>query len=875
MTRSYNPYRTTSDETYGWTDTTYDGLGRATRVETFDRFGASTVAVTTAYAGNGTTVTDQAGKVRRSITDGLGRLVRVDEPEANGNLGAVTAPIQPTSYVYDVLDDLAKVTQGGQTRFFMYDSLKELIRASNPEQNTNASIALTDPLTGNSQWSMKYVYDANSNLSQKVDPRNITCNYVYDALNRVTSRSYIGDPSNTPAVTYSYDALPVLYSKGRLTQVSSSVSTLDYLEYDQLGRVKQTRQTTAGGDASGYTTSYGYNLAGEMISEIYPSGKEIKTSYDSAGRVGQVSRYIAAVFDKTYASTFSYAAHGATKSFQLGNSKWEHTNFNSRVQPLQIGLGTSDTNSSILQLDYGYGATNSNNGNVLSQTITIGVTVMTQSYGYDALNRLSSASEGPAWSQTYDCDRYGNRAVRVGSYIPTPALTPQSVNSTDFSAFSQSTNKIIRSGFGYDSAGNLTSDPTTAANAMVDDAENRQISYTKTGVTTTYSYDGDGRRVKKVDSTGTIIFVYNAGGQLIAEYHSDPVPPPAGGGGTSYLTSDHLGSTRVVTKSDGTVKARYDYLPFGEELGATIGQRTTGMGYNLADSTKQKFTQKERDNESGLDYFGARYYSSAQGRFTSPDKPFVNQLESDPQTWNLYMYARKNPLLYVDPTGEDYVLYEYNYDEEKKAWVRTGNTYQVADIANLPKGYTVYGGNENTVYVQGPNGTRFTAQYIAGDPGGVSVQAQYTISALGDGVGAELDRSAQGSRNLIGGFAGVTAAGGAIAGAAAYVAPAALPFIVRAVEKVSVTGPSIAVTLLSKAQDPKLRNIINDLYRVAAKIGSGSSADAFRADGSHALKLEYSIRGLQNVLKNPNLSQTDRDIANYLINDMKNALSGK
>ena len=56
------------------------------------------------------------------------------------------------------------------------------------------------------------------------------------------------------------------------------------MEYDQLGRVKQTKQTSAGGDASGYTTKYGYNLANEMISETYPSGKEMRTSYDGAGR---------------------------------------------------------------------------------------------------------------------------------------------------------------------------------------------------------------------------------------------------------------------------------------------------------------------------------------------------------------------------------------------------------------------------------------------------------------------------------------------------------------------------------------------------------------------------------------------------------------
>ena len=102
----------------------------------------------------------------------------------------------------------------------------------------------------------------------------------------MTNRSYSSDPSSTPGVTYSYNALAVLYSNGRLAQVSSSVSTFDYLEYDQLGRVKQTKQTTLGGDASGYTTSYGYDLASEMTSESYPSGKEIRTSYDTAGRVG-------------------------------------------------------------------------------------------------------------------------------------------------------------------------------------------------------------------------------------------------------------------------------------------------------------------------------------------------------------------------------------------------------------------------------------------------------------------------------------------------------------------------------------------------------------------------------------------------------------
>jgi RHS repeat-associated protein len=81
------------------------------------------------------------------------------------------------------------------------------------------------------------------------------------------------------------------------------------------------------------------------------------------------------------------------------------------------------------------------------------------------------------------------------------------------------------------------------------------------------------------------------------------------------------------------------------------------MGYSAADSTKQKFTQKERDNESGLDYFLARYYSSAQGRFTSVDPITMKKMRLiDPQRSNLYIYARNNPLVYVDANGADITL---------------------------------------------------------------------------------------------------------------------------------------------------------------------------------------------------------------------------
>jgi RHS repeat-associated protein len=217
------------------------------------------------------------------------------------------------------------------------------------------------------------------------------------------------------------------------------------------------------------------------------------------------------------------------------------------------------------------------------------------------------------------------------------------------------------SGFGYDNSGNVTSDPY--ASVIGYDAENHQTTYGAS----TYSYDGDGRWVKKQVGSTTTVFVYNVAVQLIAEYDNSSSPPP--GSGTSYLISDHLGSTRAVIKADGTV-ARHDYLPFGEEIPSSVGSRSSVVGYSAADDTRQKFTEKERDSESGLDYFGARYYSSAVGRFTSVDPITVTFARMvDPQQMSLYTYARNNPLVFVDPTGMIIDTSRLSEDDLKK-WQR-------------------------------------------------------------------------------------------------------------------------------------------------------------------------------------------------------------
>jgi YD repeat-containing protein len=183
-----NPLRATAGATDGWTRATKDDFGRVIEVATFA--GASqppssgtntnwTGSVTTSYDRIYTTVTDQAGKVRRSFSDGLGRLQRVDEPDGNGNLGTVDAPVQPTTYSYDALGNLTLVQQGGQQRQFVYDSLSRLREAYNPEQVNSSS----------QQVATTYSYDDASNLLSRTNPTGSAVSFTYDGLNRVLTKT--------------------------------------------------------------------------------------------------------------------------------------------------------------------------------------------------------------------------------------------------------------------------------------------------------------------------------------------------------------------------------------------------------------------------------------------------------------------------------------------------------------------------------------------------------------------------------------------------------------------------------------------------------------------------------------------------------------
>ncbi len=139
----------------------------------------------------------------------------------------------------------------------------------------------------------------------------------------------------------------------------SSVSTTKYTAFDILGRVTGHKQTT---DGNAYTTGYTYYLSGAVNEQTYPSGRVVKNTLDADGSLGLVqSKKTSSDFYRPYASNFLYNAAGAVTAMRLGNERWENTEFNSRLQPTKIGLGSGVNSQSLLKLEYSYGTT-ANNG---------------------------------------------------------------------------------------------------------------------------------------------------------------------------------------------------------------------------------------------------------------------------------------------------------------------------------------------------------------------------------------------------------------------------------------------------------------------------------------------------------------------------------
>ena len=241
-------------------------------------------------------------------------------------------------------------------------------------------------------------------------------------------------------------------------------------------------------------------------------------------------------------------------------------------------------------------------------------------------------------------------------------LTPTA--SSNFNSQNQST--LLST---YDDNGNLK---TASGYSTTFDPEGRLLTITLNGQATTYTYDGEGNRIMKQivtplsqnqTSVVTTAYVYDAFGNLAAEYDmatANATVPGAvsslcGTSTTCYVTVDQLGSTRLVTDSNGAAQRRYDYLPSGEEIPNTLGGRSAVACYQYQPtrprrrppgSTETGSIRSSRVRcgiTSGLDYMNARYYSPAQGRFVSPDPANAGADPAESADVEWLLVRRKQP----------------------------------------------------------------------------------------------------------------------------------------------------------------------------------------------------------------------------------------
>ena len=555
MGRAYrvsNPYYCTSS--YGscsinpsgiWTTRSFDVLGRTTQVTMprgDDANPSYTTTVQTTYGGEVTTITDQANKERRLVTDALGRVIKSHEPTTSG-LGTVGAPNQETTYMYDPLDNLVKITQGSQQRYFKYDSLSRLIREKSAEQTANSSYNLSDSVTGNSSWSRKLEYNSYGLLTRSSDARGVLADFSYDALNRLTLVDY---SDSTPDARYYYDSQTLPsgapsythgYANGRviaMTYGSSSSITGNYYGYDSMGRVNEQRQVTG---SNTYSLSYTYNLAGLLATETYPTGRVLTHSYDNAARLSQISDGTT-----TFTSSMSYAPTGALLSETWGNGAVHSIAYNNARQVSQIKLKQSSSGSELQRYDYLYGQVTQSNGSVDKSKnngqigridgIINGSSTKEweQRFSYDELGRLSRAAEfqpgtggTPSWQQEFTYDRYGNRFQSGANNFGVPYTA---VLSGDITA---TTNRFISTGatpITYDASGNITQDKKFHLDPQGDgmnytyDANGRQITAAGTDEIGTQNsvYDCAGQRVQTSGSNVIRTMLYDIFGQLVADY---------------------------------------------------------------------------------------------------------------------------------------------------------------------------------------------------------------------------------------------------------------------------------------------------------------------------------------------------------------------
>jgi RHS repeat-associated protein len=593
----------------------YDGVGR---LKTVTRT-ANGVSQVTTYAydevGNKTTVIDAELRQTKWDFDLASRPIKRTLP-----LG------QSESHTYDFAGNITATTDFlGRVTRYAYDENNRLTLKALPD-GTRMVIAYTP----SGQVRTVSVSGNTSNAGL----RNGVTRYRYDAADRLVRQ----DNADGTFLSYAYDA------NGKRTELSTSRGTTRYA-YDANGRLIA---VTA---INGETTRYGYDASGNRIVTTLPNNTRTVREYDAGNRVTQIVH----VRLPSEANPNSALLLGLKYTLRSGGQKAKVEEYGPDAQVTLSGAA-------------GAGQAGGMGPATLAAAIT-GAPSRTVAWSYDAADRLVQeqvtelVGGAPTVTRTtsYTYDKVGNRKTKTETTTGPSTVTTYTYDVNDRLAqeVSSSGATSVTIVYGWDAAGNLASKTEGALHtSYLYDAEDRLIevkrgpSAATAQTVATYGYDGTGNRIAKTVNGQTTTFlvdsnqsfaqvmeetastgettIYTRGAGLIGQSSS---------AGSAYVYADHLGSTRLITDTQGAATATLAYEAFGQ-----VAAQTGTPGTNF------RFAGEYADAETGFYYLRARLIDPAIGRFTTPDT-FAG-IPTDPPSLHKYLYAHADPVNRVDPSGE-------------------------------------------------------------------------------------------------------------------------------------------------------------------------------------------------------------------------------
>jgi YD repeat-containing protein len=438
----------------------YNNLNRL-----FKELGAQSQTTEYSYddQGNVTSVRDPLNRVTANQYDALNRLKQVTDPGTG-----------VTQYGYNGLDALTSVTDPRSlVTGYTVDGLGNLSQQASPDTGTTTN-----------------TYDAAGNLLTQTDAKSQATAYTYDALNRVAQITFHDGSKQVYAYDQNTNGI------GRLSSITerdpaNAVTNQTSYTYDSHGRVA-TIATAHGGVT--YTVGYTYDSSGRLSGMTYPSGRTITYAFDALGRVNQVSTTKAGQ-TQTVVSAVAYQPFGGVKGYTLGNGQTYARSIDLDGRIASYTLGSQ-------AFAIGYDAASR-----IEFISDLGAPVNSNTYGYDALDRLTSATT-PGVPYSYGYDAVGNRTSKTVS-AATEAYT-----------YSATSNRIATVGsrsFAFDPNGSTTADGN---NTYAYDTRGRMVQATSVLGATNYKINALGQRVRKTNTLGDTVFHYDTNGRLIAE--TDP-----------------------------------------------------------------------------------------------------------------------------------------------------------------------------------------------------------------------------------------------------------------------------------------------------------------------------------------------------------------